>query len=252
MIIVEVRMEVPEGLIRMVREVERIVVLTGAGISKESGIPTFREAQTGLWARYDPMQLATPGAFRKDPKLVWEWYEWRRGLVRSSEPHAGHLALVEMEKRVPDLTVITQNVDGFHRLAGSRNVIELHGNILRNKCFDEGIVVEEWEEDGEIPPRCPNCGGRIRPDVVWFGESLPVGALEEAYKLSQGAEIFFSVGTSGMVQPAASLPMAAFDAGAVVVEVNPDETPISRAAKFNLRGPAGEVLPELVRQVWEV
>ncbi|HSD60741.1 MAG TPA: NAD-dependent deacylase [Burkholderiales bacterium] len=236
----------PEALLRALRGSRRIAVLTGAGISAESGVPTFRDTMTGLWSRYAPEDLATPEAFRRDPKLVWGWYEWRRGLVAQAMPNAGHRALVELERRIPGFTLITQNVDGLHRRAGSRRVLELHGNITRNKCFDEGTPVEGGEETGSVPPRCPRCGSYVRPDVVWFGEMLPEGALEEALEASRGCELFLSVGTSALVQPAASLPFEALRAGARVLEVNPDPTPLTPHANWSLRGPAGTVLPELL------
>jgi len=240
-------MEIPTRLIESLQSAKRVTVLTGAGISAESGVPTFRDAQTGLWARYRPEELAMPEAFRRNPKLVWEWYARRRERVAQANPNAGHLALVEMEKRMPRFKLITQNVDGLHRGAGSHNVIELHGNIMRTKCFREGMVIETWDDTGETPPRCPRCGGPLRPDVVWFGEALPADALRAAIEASQSCDVFFSIGTSGVVKPAASLPYEALRHGAIVVEVNPDETPLSPRATFVLRGLAGRVLPVLVR-----
>ena len=159
-------------------QARRVVVLTGAGVSAESGVPTFRDALTGLWANYRPEELATPTAFAQNPKLVWDWYQWRRELVERAEPNAAHQALAELEDRVPKFTLITQNVDGLHQRAGSRNVFELHGNIRRVKCSAEGRVVTEWAAGGDVPPRCPHCGANLRPDVVWFGETLPEKRLE--------------------------------------------------------------------------
>lgn len=248
---------IPDDLINAVRAARRIAVLTGAGISAESGVPTFREAQTGLWAQYDPLELATPEAFRRNPKLVWEWYAWRRGLVSQAQPNSGHVALVALESRLSlaqppagdasRFTLITQNVDGLHQRAGSRNVVELHGNINRTKCFDEEVVIESWEETGDTPPRCPRCGGLLRPDVVWFGETLPRLALAGAVEAASTCDVFFSTGTSALVQPAASLPYTALERGAVVVEINPDVTPLTDDATFVLRGPAGVALPALLR-----
>jgi NAD-dependent deacetylase len=247
-------MNLPASLVDHLRRAQAVAVLTGAGVSAESGVPTFRDAQTGLWARYDPLALATPEAFRRDPKLVWEWYAWRRELVARARPNLGHLALRDMEMRLPKFTLITQNVDGLHHLAGSRNVIELHGNIRRARCFDEQAIVESWPESGETPPRCPRCGGLLRPDVVWFGESLPAQALADAVYASQSCDVFFSIGTSALVQPAASLPQRAIARGRVVVEINPDETPlggeVSADRFYALRGKAGEILPALVQTVW--
>ena len=221
-----------------------IVALTGSGISAESGIPTFREAQTGLWARYDPQQLATPEAFLRDPKLVWEWYEWRRKLVSEAEPNPGHRALVELEKWTPSFTLITQNVDGLHQRAGSRDAIELHGNILRTICSAEKVEVDSGQV--EASPICPNCGAPLRPDVIWFGEMLPEGAMELASKAAGSCDVFLSIGTSSLVYPAASLPYTANAAGATVVEVNPEETPLTSWANYTLRGKAGETLSGLV------
>jgi NAD-dependent deacetylase len=236
----------PTGLVRALRQARSIAVLTGAGISAESGVPTFRDAQTGVWAKFKPEELATPEAFRRDPRLVWEWYAWRRDLVAGVEPNAGHRALVELERRTPQFTLITQNVDGLHQRAGSRNVIEIHGNITRTKCFEEDRPVDRWEPTGEVPPRCPRCGGRLRPDVVWFNEMLPRDAMERALAASRGCEVFLSIGTSGLVQPAASLPLEAIERNAVVIEINPIETPLTPRVPHSLRGAAGVVLPALL------
>jgi NAD-dependent deacetylase len=243
---------IPSELINSLRSARRVAVLTGAGISAESGIPTFREAQTGLWARYNPEELATPEAFRRNPKLVWEWYAWRQQRIRQAEPNPGHQALVFMEQHIADFTLITQNVDGLHRRAGSHRIVELHGNIFRAKCFDEDRLVASSPEDGEFPPHCPHCGGLLRPDVVWFGETLPASALHAAEQAAKNAEILFSIGTSALVYPAADLPFLTLRAGATVVEINPQPTPLSPHVTFSLHGPAGELLPALVNQVWEI
>ncbi len=240
---------IPAPLIARLHSAQRIAVLTGAGISAESGVPTFREAQTGLWARYDPQQLATPEAFRRDPRLIWEWYTWRQDLVRQAQPNAGHSALVELERRVKHFVLITQNVDGLHRRAGSQQVLELHGNLFRAKCFDENRPVAAWEDSSELPPRCPHCGGQLRPDVVWFGEMLPAETLRAAEQAAASAEVFFSIGTSALVYPAAELPLMALRTGAVVVEINPHPTPLTPHATFSLHGAAGEILPALVASV---
>jgi NAD-dependent deacetylase len=238
---------IPESLVEKLRNAQSVAVLTGSGISAESGVPTFRDAQTGLWASYDPMDLATPEACQRDPRLVWEWYAWRRELVEGASPNPGHEALAELERRVPEFVLITQNVDGLHRQAGSQRVIELHGNIMRSKCSREGVILEPREEDRNIPPTCPRCDAPLRPDVVWFGEMLSREALEEAFEVARNCDLFFSIGTSSLVQPAASLPFEALREGVAVVEVNPDETPLTRHAEYALRGGAGEVLPALVR-----
>ena len=233
-----------------------VVVLTGAGISKESGVPTFRDAMDSLWARYDPQQLATPGAFRRDPTLVWNWYTHRRELLRRAAPNPGHGALAQLESLVPQMVVITQNVDGLHQAAGSSDVIELHGNLSRDKCFaacqgEPTYVAPEsaLPPVGDMPPRCPHCEGYIRPDVVWFGEALPQAALARAVALSRGADVMLVVGTSGVVQPAASLPYYAAQSGKLIVDVNPFPDEISPMADVFLQGPAGEVLPRLVETV---
>jgi len=240
----------PPALISALRNSSRTVVLTGSGISVESGVPTFREAQTGLWERFDPQELATPEAFERDPKLVWDWYAWRRKLVARAAPNPGHLALAALQDTSQNFTLVTQNVDGLHQRAGSRDVIELHGNILRTRCSVEGVEVDEYEES-ESPPVCPSCGAPLRPDVVWFGEMLPPGALDAASEAARGASLFLSVGTSSLVYPAAALPYEAFESGATLVEINPKDTPLTPHVDCALRGPAGDVLPRLIRQLRE-
>ncbi len=239
--------DIPSQLIGTIQQAQHIAILTGAGVSAESGVPTFRDAQTGLWARYSPEELATPQAFERDPKLVWEWYQWRRDLVSEAKPNPGHQALAELEKRVPQFTLITQNVDGLHQQSGSQNVVELHGNIHRTVRYeDRRVEVKNWPNTGEVPPRCPDTGSLLRPDVIWFGEMLPAGALETAFEVAATCDVFFSVGTSALVHPAAQLPMIARQGQAIVVEVNPNSTPITSQMHYVLQGPAGEVLPQLV------
>jgi NAD-dependent deacetylase len=222
---------------------ESVAVLTGAGISAESGVPTFR-GQGGLWRDFRPEELATPEAFRRDPALVWAWYNWRRELIGGCGANAAHQTLAAMEDALPRFTLITQNVDGLHRAAGSRNVLELHGNIWRLRCTACGDAMEDHRVPlPEIPPRCPQCDGLLRPDVVWFGESLPAQVLEEAWAAAAGCGTMLVIGTSAVVEPAASLPMVALRNGARVIEVNPGETPLSRHAHQVLRGPAAQVLP---------
>src|SRR5690349_11074571 len=172
--------EIPIELISLLRQVTSLVALTGAGASQESGLRTFRDAQTGLWAQYKPEELASPQAFARDPKLIWDWYAWRREAVKGVRPNPGHYALAHMEKRVPAFILITQNVDGLHRMAGNQNVLELHGNIQRVRCADCYTVAETWDDDTESVPHCKKCGGLLRPDVVWFGEALPRDQLEAA------------------------------------------------------------------------
>lgn len=240
---------IPAQLVNALRGAQRVAVLTGAGISAESGVPTFRDAQTGLWAAYNPEELATPQAFRQNPRLVWEWYAWRRELVSAAKPNPGHYALAELEQKIPGFTLITQNVDGLHSRAGSRKIIELHGNIFRTICFDDGQVVEAWADTGHIPPRCPRCGGLLRPNVVWFGETLPRPALQAAFNAAEQCNIFFSIGTSSLIQPAASLPLVAAEHGATLVEINPNPTPLTARMSYVLPGPAGQVLPALLEKL---
>jgi NAD-dependent deacetylase len=239
-------MTIPAELLQRLAAAKSVTVLTGAGVSAESGVPTFRDAQTGLWAKFSPEELATPRAFRRNPRLVWEWYEWRRKLVAEARPNPAHLALAEMEKFFPRFHLITQNVDGLHQRAGSRRVIELHGNIMRTKCFDEGTLVSSWEDTGDVPPKCPACGGWLRPDVVWFEEPMPEAEMEQAATASATCDVFFSIGTSTVVYPAAALPSEALRSGAALVEINPQPTPFTAQAHFALAGAAGVVLPELM------
>ena len=240
----------PAELVETLAAANKVAVLTGSGVSAESGVPTFRDAQTGMWERYRAEDLATPEAFLRNPRLVWEWYEWRRNLVRQAQPNACHYALARLESHLPQFTLITQNVDGLHQRAGSQNVIELHGNITRNKCFFENRVVDQWADSEGISPACPHCGGPLRPDVVWFGEALPIRALELAWQATQDCELFFSIGTSGIVYPAASLPFLALERGIPVIEINPNETPLTERATYVLKGNAGMILPDLIAEFW--
>ena len=226
---------------------QRIVALTGAGISAESGVPTFRGEQ-GLWRQYHPEELATPHAFNRDPKLVWEWYDWRRGLIGACQPNPAHHALADMEAGLPGFTLITQNVDGLHPLAGNRRVLELHGDIWRMRCTRQGTtLVDRTTPLPEIPPRCADCGALLRPDVVRYGENLPQDVLEADFTASATCDIMLVVGTSAVVQPAATLPLIAKQNGAVLVEINPQPTPLSDYADLTLRQPAAQALPKL----WE-
>jgi len=244
-------MKIPPELITFLQASVRITVLTGAGVSKESGLRTFRDTMDGLWAQYRPEDLATPEAFERNPELVWEFYAARR--LRNGEvmPNAGHYALAEMEQQVPHFNLITQNVDGLHRKAGSSNVVELHGNITRVKCSRTCGVLTDWEESPGKAPTCPTCGAKLRPDVVWFGEMLPSDELATAVQAARTCSAFFSVGTSGLVQPAAALPFLAKQNGAVIVEINTEETPLTPSADYFFLGKSGEILPELVATVWE-
>ena len=249
-------MQFPPDLIQLLRQCGQIATLTGAGVSAESGLQTFREtassagpAQT-LWSQYRPEDLATPEAFERNPELVWDFYAMRRLKAGEVKPNPGHLAIAEMSRRIPKFILITQNVDGLHQKAGSSGVIELHGNITRIKCSHGCGVFTEWVDIPGQVPTCPTCGAKLRPDVVWFGEMLPRAELEAAQEAARNCQVFFSIGTSGLVQPAASLAWLARRSEAVVVEVNTEETALTASVDYFLQGKSGEVMPELVRQVW--
>jgi NAD-dependent deacetylase len=241
---------IERAVIEALRQARYVAVLTGAGVSRESGIATFREALTGLWENFDPEELATPGAFARNPSTVWRWYRSRRLAIESAEPNAGHRALARLETLVPAFTLVTQNVDGLHQRAGSQDVVELHGNIARVKCSRDGQVVSDFVDSDEVPS-CPRCGAPLRPDVVWFGEFLPPDMMAQAERAARSCDVFLSVGTSNMVEPAASLPWQARDAGALVVVVNP--TALGQQSGPNVEivlGESGQVLPRLVDTVW--
>jgi NAD-dependent deacetylase len=237
------------ALIETIRHASRIVFFTGAGVSAESGLPTFRDAQTGLWAQYKPQDLATPEAFARDPEMVWRWYQWRRRVHADVAPNPAHHAIAAFEARLPEAVLVTQNVDRLHELAGSAAPIHLHGSVFRNKCASCGIAMPEVPDDLETPPRCEACGGLCRPDIVWFGEGLPAAEWKAAVDAALAAEVVISVGTSATVHPAARIPLLAREAGALVVQINPAPTPQDRVA-LNLRGKAGELLPALLAAVW--
>lgn len=223
-----------------------VCVLTGAGISAESGIPTFRDALTGLWSRFRPEELATPEAFERDPAFVWKWYEWRRELIRQAQPNPGHLALAGLAQHVPRLTLVTQNVDGLHQRAGSHGVLEYHGNILRDRCTVEQVVADRCGDSRDGLPRCAGCGGLLRPDVVWFGEAIPQRPMQLAAGAAGECDVFLSIGTSSLVYPAAGLAELAISRGAAVIEVNPNPTDLTGQATIALPAPAGSALPALL------
>lgn len=241
-------------LLASLRTARHIVVLTGAGASAESGIPTFRDALTGLWERFDPAQLATAEAFEDDPELVWGWYEWRRALVARCEPNPGHRAIARLQSLAPKVTVVTQNVDDLHERAGSDGVIHVHGRLDAPRCFDCGRAGAERlavpaDPSRLAPPRCEDCGGPIRPGVVWFGEPLPDLEWSAAETAARTCDVILVVGTSSLVYPAAGLPRLAWASGAVVAEANPDLGGLD-VESHGLRGAAGEVLPALVDAAW--
>ena len=246
-------MDIPlQTAVDLLRAARSPVVLTGAGVSKESGIATFREAQTGLWARYDPVQLSTAGAFEKNPALVWGFYQDRRAVARKAAPNPGHRALAALERHFPSLTLITQNIDSLHELAGSTRVVHLHGYLDGNKCSANcrgnptPVTLESDDTRIAEPPPCPYCGAPVRPDIVWFGEMLPPDALDAAEDAIERADLMLIVGTSGIVYPAAGMTLEALRHGAKLIEVNPVESALTPWVDVWLAGPSGEVLPRLV------
>jgi NAD-dependent deacetylase len=240
---------IPENLVALLASARKVAVLTGAGVSRESGIPTFREKLTGLWEKYRPEDLASVDAFERNPALVWRWHEMLAEVMRSAEPNPGHRALARLAECMPRFTLITQNIDGLHQRAGNAQVVELHGNIHRFVCSAERRGVERFSRE-KIPPRCDRCGAFLRHDVVWYGEMLPPEAIGAATAAAEDCEVFLAVGTSAITQPAASLPYLALRKGATAVEINPQETLLSPDAQFVLRGTSAAVLPVLVEAVW--
>ncbi len=240
------KISVSDRLQSLLLKDSKVAVLTGAGISAESGVPTFR-GEEGLWKKFRPEELATLDAFMANPELVWEWYQYRRRIIEEIKPNPGHLALVDFQNHFDTFDLITQNVDGLHHQAGSAKVVELHGNIRKNKCIRCGKEYPTLE--GTLPgnpPKC-SCGDNLRPDVVWFGEMLPQDALNHAFQVSSQCDLFFSVGTSAVVHPAASLPLVAKRNGAFLVEVNLSPTEITPWVDESLWGKSGEILPQLVK-----
>jgi len=236
------------GLIDALKKARRVAVLTGAGVSAESGVPTFR-GENGIWKKFKPEELANFDAFMENPDMVWEWYTYRKQMMSEVKPNEGHYALAKMEEFFPEFTLITQNIDNLHREAGSKNILELHGNIRRNFC----IKCKKFYNDDEITignkvPNC-TCGGMIRPDVVWFGEMLPQDVLNAAYYSSENCDVFFSIGTSAVVYPAAMLPVVAIQANALVIEVNIETTPLTSSVHHHLSGAFGEILPKLLKEM---
>lgn len=244
----DIDIEFDPFLFRQLTQAEHIVVLTGAGISAESGVPTFR-GEEGLWKKLKPEELANFDAFIQNPDRVTEWYEHRRDIINKVKPNPGHYALAEMEEIFQFVTVVTQNVDGLHQKAGSSNVIELHGNIYRNYCIDCGKRYDYSDmKKANSVPTCDECSGFIRPDVVWFGESLPFDAVQEAERLAASSDIMFSVGTSAVVYPAAGLPRTAKGHSSFLIEINPEHTDLSYIADETIREKSGVALPALLRE----
>lgn len=248
---------IPKALAAALQQAKHVLVFTGAGVSAESGIPTFRDALTGLWSRFGAEALATPEAFLRDPELVWGWYEWRRMQVLRSLPNPAHIAIAELARHVPRLTVVTQNVDDLHERAGNVGVLHLHGSLHSPRCFDCGRshrllpgMPQEPEGGRRLrPPLCTHCGGLVRPGIVWFGESLPEDVLAAAFAAARACDLLFAIGTSGLVQPAARIPFLAKQAGAKVVQVNPTATALDDDCTWSLRGAAGMILPQLLKDL---
>lgn len=240
-------MDIPRSFLEELKNSKKIVFFTGAGISAESGIPTFR-GEGGIWNKLKPEELANFNAFLRNPDLVWEWYQYRRKIINETKPNPGHLAIVEFENYF-DVTVVTQNVDNLHRRAGSKKIYELHGNIEKNYCINckkrfDDVDFSNFEKN---VPKCDSCGGLIRPDVVWFGEFLPEDQFEASEKAARECDILFAVGTSAVVYPAANIPYIAKRNGAVLVEINLERTDLSNYANFSFLGKSGEILPEILR-----
>ena len=245
----EAQMDISPSIFEKIVNAKKAAILTGAGVSAESGVPTFR-GENGLWRNRRPEELASMQGFLDDPRLVWDWYNWRRITIAGLKPNDGHYAMAEMENVYENFTMITQNVDGYHWLAGSRDVVELHGNIWHVRCLKEGTVMENREAPlPRIPPLCPNCGSMVRPHIVWFGEDLDLEVLKKAGTAAKESEVFFVVGTSSVVQPAASLAGLAQRNGSLVVEINLERTPISDSVDLFLAGPSGKVMPDLLRMI---
>lgn len=243
--------------IAALQKAEKIVFFSGAGVSAESGVPTFRDDLTGLWAQYDPMELATPEAFERQPELVWGWYEWRRQRVRQAQPNAAHHTLAQWQQNdAAEVICMTQNVDDLHERAGCTQVLHLHGSLFDSFCVACAIAAESVPLSQNVaesgapiePPRCVHCQERIRPGVVWFGEALDGQILEQAFEQAADCDVCVVIGTSGVVQPAASIPLVAQESGARVLQINPQATPIDALADWNVRAPAARVLPKLYEQ----
>jgi NAD-dependent deacetylase len=239
--------DLSEDLLNKIAGARSASVLTGAGVSAESGIPTFRGAG-GIWEKYDFRKLATPQGFREDPRLVWEWYQLRQREMLKASPNPAHRVIADMERHYEEFSVLTQNIDGMHRRAGSRNIVELHGSIWRLRCVRDGLVMQTDTAVDEIPPLC-QCGSMLRPDVVWFGEPLSEDVVEAASRAAARSEVMFVVGTSAVVYPAAALPIITKNSGGLVVEINTEPTDVTTYADASLMGPAGEIMPALWKRM---
>ncbi|MBM7844382.1 SIR2 family NAD-dependent protein deacylase [Herpetosiphon giganteus] len=238
-----------QGLIETLRAARSLTILTGAGMSAESGIPTFRDSLTGLWNTFDIEQVASLAGYLQQPKAVWEWYHTHRQQILAVQPNAGHRALAQLEQYIPKVTLITQNIDALHQRAGSSTVIELHGTIDTIRCSAGDHGISAWPDSSSLP-LCAICGAPLRPDVVWFGERLDLAKLQAAEVASQTCDVFLAIGTSGLVAPAATFPMTARAHRARLIDLNLEDTPLSRHARHRLRGPAAQLLPALVAATW--
>jgi len=231
--------------VQVLKEAKKIFVLTGAGISAESGIPTFR-GKDGLWKNYSATELATPEAFNRNPELVWEWYRWRQDIISKASPNPAHYALVDLENHFEGFLLLTQNVDNLHQRAGSKNVLELHGNIFRTRCLKCGRIDNIENARFEKLPYC-KCGGLLRPDVVWFGEAIPQDVWQKSMRFLSSADVAIICGTSGVVWPAAAIPEIAGNYGVKTIEINLESTPVTPGVDISILSPAGKSLPEIVR-----
>lgn len=239
------------NLIEKLKDAKSVVVLTGAGVSAESGVPTFRD-KDGLWNKFSPQELATMEAFMHNTELVWQWYKWRQDLINHVNPNAGHYALAEMEKfyteQGKEFYIITQNVDGLHKRAGSKNILEVHGNIMRARCMKCGYQTEDINQNENIPT-CIQCGNKLRPDVVWFGEQLPEDILDKSFEVAEQSDVFFSIGTSSLVYPSAMLPVHARDEDAYIIEINPERSALAYLFDEEIAQKSGEVLPQIMNEL---
>ena len=242
-------MHISPALISTILNAKHITLLTGAGVSQESGIPTFRDRLTGYWENYDPEELATRAAFKKQPDIVWQWYAARRRLIEQSQPNAAHYGIVRLESVVGQLDLITQNVDDLHERAGSREMTHLHGSIFSARCFACGRPHAHSANDQASPPRCLHCGGTLRPGVVWFGEDLPAPSWHKAKRAAASCSVFICIGTSGIVTPASTLPLIASQNRATVIDINTEYTEISRLARFSVQARAGEFFSQLCQNL---
>jgi NAD-dependent deacetylase len=239
----------PDRVLQRLRAATRVVALTGGGMAAESGVPSFRDSHTGRWAEYDVSELATPQAFLRNPKLVWEWYDHRRRAADAAEPSPAHFAVVDLEQHYPSFTLVTQTIDSLHWRAGSRDVVELNGCLRRSRCYEAGHIALSWDDDGDIPPRCAHCGSPLRPDVVLFGEGLPRAELRRAQHAVEQCDLFLAIGAIGAIEPVASFPFVAKRVKAFVLSIAPEDSVYSLMADFNIPQTPGAVLPDLVRLI---